>query len=231
MSRLDKAQIFLEAVGKHLPQADCSAEDKIPPKVIKDRHLNLAEHKPWHQGLELISLDKEPLEDSKHKVTGSLVIIKISSNQVSKILVMIMNLQDRYLETIRALKPQIPAVDCLAIRTRVLVVAFLEVSKSRPPFSLDNKIQRLEEAYLVEQPTRLINHKIIKVAYLEANSNNNSQPQASSVVDSLSKPQLVASSVVLSSSLNRTPSACLSSNRPLSNSKTQRCNISSKLAL
>jgi hypothetical protein len=67
-------------------------------------------------------------------------------------------------------------MDSLGIKIKVLELgeaAYLEVSKSKVLSTLDSKAKRhLEEVYLEELLTRQINHRIIKVGYLELNNNN-----------------------------------------------------------
>ena len=84
-------QISLEAVAKLQPQADCSAEQPIiPHREIKDLFLEEHNSSLLQLGDFLV---KAILGDSNNRLVAvSLEATKTSSNQVSKILVSIMNL-------------------------------------------------------------------------------------------------------------------------------------------
>ena len=84
-------QISLEAVAKLQPQVDCSAEQPIiPHREIKD--LFLEEHNSSLLQPGDFLAKAIPGDSNNRLVAVSLEATKTSSNQVSKILVSIMNL-------------------------------------------------------------------------------------------------------------------------------------------
>ena len=151
-------QMSLVAVVKHLLLVDCLAVELLHNQI---RDLFLEEEQLHSLRLpEEASLDRAILEDSSSRTLEvSLVITKtnslnnLNSKLVSKILVKIIKLQDRYLaEITQVLRQQIQVMDSSRIRIKVLdKVVYSVANKSRVLLILVSRIKdQLLEVSLVE---------------------------------------------------------------------------------